>query len=40
MLHNFLRCIIEYCQMSQFSDLKGRRFESCQPHHGECSYSI
>lgn len=20
MLHNFLRCIIEYCQMSQFSD--------------------
>ena len=30
--HKFLRCIIEYCQMSQFSDPKGRRFESCQPH--------
>ena len=27
MLHNFLRCIIEYCQMSQFSDNRdtGRR---------------
>ena len=31
MLHNFLRCIIEYCQMSQFSDSKGQRFESPRP---------
>ena len=32
-LHNFRRCIIVFtCQMSQFSDPKGRRFESCQPH--------
>ena len=31
-LHNFPRCIIVFPQMSQFSDPKGRRFESCQPH--------
>ena len=31
MLHNFLRCIIEYCQMSQFSGSKGQRFESPRP---------
>ena len=30
--HKFLRCSILYCRMSQFSDPKGRRFESCQPH--------
>ena len=33
--HKFPRCIIGYRQMSQFSDPKGRRFESCQPHHAD-----
>ena len=31
-MHKFPRCIIAYHRMSQFSDPKGRRFESCQPH--------
>ena len=31
-LHNFRRCIIAFSCLSQFSDPKGRRFESCQPH--------
>ena len=36
--HKFLRCIILYRRMSQFSDPKGRRFESCQPHQkGRCT---
>ena len=30
--HNFWRCIIVFSCSSQFSDPKGRRFESCQPH--------
>ncbi len=38
MLHNFLRCIIEYCQMSQFSDSKGQRFESPRPHQKRSLY--
>ena len=33
--HKFPRCTVAYCQMSQFSDPKGRRFESCQPHHAD-----
>ena len=38
-LHNFLRCIIEYCQMSQFSDSQGRRFESPHPRpHQKCTF--
>ena len=32
MPHKFPRCIIVICRMPQFSDPKGRRFESCQPH--------
>ena len=39
-MHKSLRWFIVFSQMAQFSDPKGRRFESCQPHHGECSYSI
>lgn len=31
-LHNFRRCIMAFACPSQFSDPKGRRFESCQPH--------
>ena len=31
-MHKFLRCIIVYHRMSQFSDPEGQRFESCQPH--------
>ena len=38
MLHNFLRCIVEYCQMSQFSDSKGQRFESPRPHQKRSLY--
>ena len=38
--HNFWRCVILFFCPSQFSDPKGRRFESCWPHHDECSYSI
>ena len=35
--HNFRRCIIVFSCSSQFSDPKGRRFESCQPHQkGRC----
>ena len=30
--HKFPRCITVFCRVSQFSDPKGRRFESCQPH--------
>ena len=32
MLHKSPRCIIVYRRMSQSSDPKGRRFESCQLH--------
>ncbi len=39
-MHKSLRWFIVFSRMPQFSDPKGRRFESCQPHHGECSYSI
>ena len=36
-LHNFRRCIMLFACASQFSDPKGRRFESCQPHQkGRC----
>src|SRR5699024_9683242 len=31
-LHNFRRFIMLFACASQFSDPKGRRFESCQPH--------
>ena len=31
-MHKSLRWFIVFSQMSQFSDPKGRRFESCQPH--------
>ena len=31
-LHKILHYIIAFSRMSQFSDPKGRRFESCQPH--------
>ena len=34
-MHKFPRRIIVYHRMSQFSDPKGRRFESCQPHHAD-----
>ena len=34
-LHDFRRCIIVFFCASQFSDPKGRRFESCQPHHAD-----
>ena len=30
--HKFPRWFIVFSRMSQFSDPKGRRFESCQPH--------
>ena len=33
--HNFLRWFIVFSCPSQFSDPKGRRFESCQPHHAD-----
>ena len=33
--HKFQRCIILFFRPSQFSDPKGRRFESCQPHHAD-----
>ena len=32
MLHKFPRWFIAFSRMPQFSDPKGRRFESCQPH--------
>ena len=31
-LHNFRRWFMVFICLSQFSDPKGRRFESCQPH--------
>ena len=34
-LHKILHYIIAFSRMSQFSDPKGRRFESCQPHHAD-----
>ena len=35
MLHKFPRWFIIFSRMPQFSDPKGRRFESCQPHHAD-----
>ena len=35
MLHKFPRWFIAFSRMPQFSDPKGRRFESCQPHHAD-----
>ena len=37
-LHNFRRCIMAFACPSQFSDPKGRRFESCQPHQKRSLY--
>ena len=34
-MHKFPRWFIIFSRMSQFSDPKGRRFESCQPHHAD-----
>ena len=37
-LHNFRRFIMLFSRTSQFSDPKGRRFESCQPHQKRSLY--
>ena len=37
-LHKFLRCIIVFSRMPQFSDSKGQRFESPRPHQKRSLY--
>lgn len=39
-LHKSLRWFIAICQMSQFSDSKGQRFESPRPHQKRSLYCI
>ena len=36
--HNFRRCIMLFACASQFSDPKGRKFESCQQHQKRSLY--